>query len=162
MKKLKRTTPIPMPSICEEPSKKTIIKWMGKTYKTRDAAIKDRQKYIDKIEQKRRNNKMMAIEYDIMSLIIQNTESYKGINYTKLEQKIHKIILNEEQHRQYFDREIIEFIQSCTLTLLSIGLLEASRGYIFGSEKVPVGAYIPDVVDQHLELYKKVYGVYPV
>ena len=42
---------VPMPSIHESISEGTTITCNGKTYKTREEAIKDRQRYIDKMNE---------------------------------------------------------------------------------------------------------------
>lgn len=101
----------------------------------------------------------MRHEFEITySHIINMTHTYKGIHYEKLK---HKLVTNKDKDgfQVINDCEYEEIIDEITFELTKYGFLDWRHGYIFGTNKIPVGEAIPPYVKHEEMLYEKVWGI---
>ena len=98
----------------------------------------------------------------IWSELMNNTQDYKGIDYTKLRAKIYNTIIKDIENNLFDYGPITPYdinkeIDKQTFTLLILGHLEAHNGYIFSNDRINLGEHIPSGISRELNIYKSVY-----
>ena len=119
------------------------------------------------VEKEQSCEDLTELKENIQSLLIQNTDDVKGINYTKLKNKTYNAIKQDVIKDPFIygaitPNDINKEIDRQTMMLIALGLLESINGYIFNPNKIRVGEHIPTVIKKELRLYKQIYKEAPV
>jgi len=99
--------------------------------------------------------KAVSTLMDFYSIILNETTTYKGVDFERFKQKLTKhnkliVTSDEEFHRDY---------NKAVLNLLRWGLIEMRHGYLFSSDKMKLGEHIPSRIYHEKNKHNKLYDI---
>ena len=101
------------------------------------------------------NTCMVNSLMDFYSMILNEVTTYKGVNFERFKQKLNEhnkiIAVSDEEFCRVYDRAVLD--------LLRWGLIEMRHGYLFSSDKIRLGEYIPSRIYKEKNKHNRLYNL---